>query len=184
MFETLIVESGDDGWTTLHRAGCGSYSFELPKGFPVSVVPDILVTAGLAAQQDDELRAVSSANCREMGETVLAVLEYFVAPGEPTPQLSRIHSHLIDAIPDAEVAALPLIGIAWLDLTILADLAEEAGSRDPWRFDQLTIDVTPFRERRLGELLDRTARQDERLTGARLAPSARQRRSDRQFRAG
>ncbi|MBI3469556.1 MAG: hypothetical protein HY000_41675 [Planctomycetes bacterium] len=184
MFETLIVETGDDGWTTLHRAGCGSYSFELPRGFPVSLVPEILVAAGLATRQDDELRASSGASCREMGETVLAVLEYFVAPDEPTPQLRRIQSHLIDAIPDAEVAALPLVAIAWLDLAIRADLAEEAASQDPWRTDRLAIDVTPFRERRLSELLDRTARQDATVIGARLAPSARQRRSDRQFRIG
>ena len=144
----------------------GDYSpaagaFLLPKGFGIAEVREALLASGQVRAEGDSIRLVEFIGAELLAELISSMLSRFDSPGIPGDELLEVRSILQDFQSGFDsTVEIPLMAIAWLDVTVREDLADEVrGANEVWSKPKFTVETTYHRQRRMTELLKRYSKE-------------------------
>ncbi len=188
--DRLLIEfDEDDDWVRLRRAdGCEADDealFQLAPGFSRDDVRTALLATGQVTQHGSDWVIAQGGSCRSLGQLLGEMFTYFDGPDQPSPELREVQAAVADyGLTPATCPAMPLWALAWLDLAVREDLADDARSREGvWSSPDFVIHAEAHCRRRVEELLRRYNQPATQVPSGRMAASDRTRGSSLPSRA-
>jgi hypothetical protein len=180
--DRLLIEFGeDDDWVRLRRevrrGPDDEALFELPPAFSREDVRIALLATGQVSERDAELVLAADGNCRSLSRLMGEMFSYFDSSEQPSAQLREVQAAVSEyGLTPATCPAMPLWALAWLDLVVREDLADDARSREGiWSDPDFVVHVEPHCRRRVDELLRRYNQPVVEVPIGRMASSSRTR---------
>lgn len=179
----LVIEfDEDDDWVKLRRESSEAGDealFQLAPGFSLDDIRTALLATGEVREHGSDLVAAQDASCRRLGKLIGEMFTYFDGPDRPSSELREIQAAVADyGLTSATCPAIPLWALAWLDLAVREDLADDARSRGGiWSNPDFVVHAEAHCRHRVGELLQRYNEPAAPIPAGRMASSDRTRRS-------
>jgi hypothetical protein len=147
-------------------------AFSLPDGFGPDEVRELLLATGLVRADGEFYRLVQFIRAEHLSEILSEMLAQFDSPGVPCEELLEVQAAVEDYQSGIGSSSdIPLIALAWLDVMVRQDIAEEARSSDEiWSKTKFVVETKAHRDRRMKELLKRYSQQPS-LPLRRMTPS-------------
>jgi hypothetical protein len=146
-------------------------SLLLREGFSLANLHEALIATGWARFEEQHYRLDCHVRIDFLADVLSNMLNLFDAPEQASRELLAVRAAVTAQQGDlGSDIAIPDLALAWLDVIVREDIADEARSSEQiWSQSNLSVECLSHRERRIKELLVRYAQP----TGVelRLAPS-------------
>jgi hypothetical protein len=141
------------------------------EGFSLGNLHDALLATGWARIEEQQYRLDCHVRVDFLADVLSNMLNLFDAPEQPSRELLAVRAAVAEHQRDlGSDIAIPDLALAWLDVIVREDIADEARSSEQiWSQANLSVECLSHRERRIKELLVRYSQSAG--VEMRLAPS-------------
>lgn len=141
------------------------------EGFSLGNLHDALLATGWARIEEQHYRLDCHVRVDFLADVLSNMLNLFDAPEQPTGELLAVRAAVAEHQRElGSDIAIPDLALAWLDVIVREDIADEARSSEQiWSQANLSVECLSHRQRRIKELLVRYSQPAS--VELRLAPS-------------